>query len=262
MATIETLASGFGLVEGPRPDGAGGVLFSDVVGGGVHRWSPSGVSLVLARRRGIGGLVLHVGGGVLVTGRDLSLGETTVVPAPEGVTGFNDLVTADDGSVLVGALRFRPMLGERPVPGEVWRVLPGPQLTLFAAGIRWPNGIGISPDGETVYVSNYSAGEVLAFDADGTGRRVFASIEEGEPDGLAVDAEGCVWVAAGEGKRVLRFTPEGKPEGVLGVPGATFVASVAFDGAELLIATAGALLRTPVGVRGRPVPPARVTGDW
>jgi len=254
---FETLASGFGLVEAPHPDGSGGVLFSDVTGGGVHRWTPDGVSVVLPRRRGIGGLVPHARGGILVSGRDLSVDDQTVVPAPPGVSGFNDLVTTDDGSVLVGAMRFRPMMGEPPAPGEVWQVVPGGGLSLFAAEILWPNGIGLSPAGDVVYVSNYTGGEVLAFDADGGGRRVFAQPQAGEPDGMAVDSEGCVWVALGEGARVCRYSPDGEVVDSLELPG-QFVTSVAFDEETLLIATAGSLLRTDVGVTGRPVPPATV----
>jgi sugar lactone lactonase YvrE len=255
--TFETLASGFGLVEAPHPDGSGGVLFSDVTGGGVHRWTPAGVSVVLPRRRGIGGLVPHADGGVLVSGRDLAVDGRTVVPAPPGVTGFNDLVTTDDGSVLVGAMRFRPMMGEPPAPGEVWQVVPGGGLSLFASDIVWPNGIGISPASDVVYVCNYTESEVLAFDPDGGRRRVFVQPSRGQPDGLAVDSEGGVWVALGEGGTICRFSPEGEVDDTIELPG-EFIASVAFDEETLLIATAGSLLRTHVGVTGRPVPPATV----
>jgi sugar lactone lactonase YvrE len=254
---LETLASGYELVEAPRSDGAGGVLFSDVVRGGVYRWTPDGISEVLPRRRGIGGLVPHVDGGVLVSGRDLSVNGRTVMPAPPGVTGFNDLITTDEGFVLVGSMRFRPMMGEPPAPGEVWQVLPGGALSLFAADILWPNGIGLSPAGDAVYVSNYTAGEVLAFDPDGGGRRVFVQPSIGQPDGLAVDSEGCVWVALGEGATICRFSPEGEVDDSIEVPG-QFVTSVSFDEETLLITTAGSLLRTHVGVTGRPVPPATV----
>ena len=254
---LETLASGYELAEAPCSDGDGGVLFSDVVRGGVYRWTADGVSEVLPRRRGIGGLALHASGGILVSGRDLAVGDRTVVPAPPGVTGFNDLVTTDDGFVLVGAMRFRPMMGEPPAPGEVWQVVPGGGLSLFAADILWPNGIGISPAGDVVYVSNYTGGEVLAFDADGGGRRVFVQPSIGEPDGLAVDSEGCVWVALGEGAAVCRFSSEGEVLESIEVPG-QFVTSVSFDEETLLITTAGSLLRTHVGVTGRPVPPAMV----
>ena len=114
-----------GLLEGPTVDGAGGVFFSDVLQGGVYRWSPAGVEEVVAKRRGIGGIVLHEDGGLIVTGRDVTHvrdGDTRVLLDVDGVTGFNDLGTAPDGSIYVGSLRFMPFKGEQPVPGEIWRI--------------------------------------------------------------------------------------------------------------------------------------------
>ncbi len=81
-------------------------------------------------------------------------------------------------------------------------------------------------------------------------------MEDGQPDGLAVDAEGDVWVALGPGGAIARLTPDGELRERIDVPGAEFVSSVAFAGDDLLVATAGALLRARgVGVTGRPVPP-------
>ena len=217
--SFEVLSEGHVLVEGPRPDPSHppGVLFSDVVAGGVHRWTPDGaVVTVLPARRGVGGLVPHAGGGVVVTGRDVRHDDALLLGAAPGVTGFNDLVTDDAGGVLVGALRFRPMAGEAPVPGELWRIPPGdpaahpPHVVL--GGLLWPNGVGLSPDGATLYVSDFAAGEVVAAGAHGGGRRTFARVPAGAaPDGLAVDAEGGVWVALGPAAQVGRFAPRRHP---------------------------------------------------
>ena len=108
-----------------------------------------------------------------------------------------------------------------------------------------------------LYVSDFATGEILAFDPDGGSRRVLARAPAGAPDGLAVDAQGGVWVALGPAGQVARLAADGSLDELLDVP-ADFVASVAFDGDDLLIATAGALLRTPAGVAGRPVAPAAV----
>lgn len=260
MTAFETLADGYVLVEGPRPDGRGGVLFSDAVGGGVRRWTPDGVELVVPDRRGVGGLVLHADGRPVMGGRDIAHGDRTVLARPAGVSGFNDLSTTDDGGVLAGALRFRPMAGEPPAPGDVWLVPPvaaGTEPSRLAGGILWPNGIGLSPPGDVLYVNDFATGEVLAFDPDGGGRRVLARVPAGSPDGLAVDAEGGVWVALGPAGQIARLDADGSLDALLDVP-AAFVASVAFDGEQLLVATAGALLRTAAGVAGRLVAPAAV----
>lgn len=261
---METLAAGFGLVEGPCPDGEGGVYFTDAIGGGVHRRTADGrVETVLPKRRGVGGLALHADGGLIVTGRGLlhwrAGEEDRLLLSPEGVTGFNDVGVLPDGRVLAGALRYNPLAGgEDPVPGEVWAVAGENEAELLIEDIVWPNGIACSPDGAVVYVCDYERAHVVAAGADGSGQRVFASAPEGAScDGIAVDVDGAVWVALGADGTVGRFTADGSLDRTLDVP-ADFVASVAFDDSGLLIATAGSLLRTDVGVEGAPVPLARV----
>ena len=106
---------------------------------------------------------------------------------------------------------------------------------------------GSRPTAATLYVSDFAAGEIVAAGVHGGGRRTFARVPDGAaPDGLAVDAEGGVWVALGPAAQVARFAADGALVALLDVP-ADFVSSVAFDGDRLLVATAGALLRTPVG---------------
>jgi sugar lactone lactonase YvrE len=253
---MDTLASGYGLLEAPCVDPEGGVYFSDVLGGGVHRWSPDGaVEVVIPKRRGIGGMCLHADGGLVVSGRDVVHvrdGESRTLLALDGVTGFNDMAPGPDGSVYVGALRFMPFAGEEPVPGEIWK-LGSPPEELFG-GIDWPNGIALSPDGRTLYAADFASGDVIAYDG---GTRVFAHSPSGDADGLAVDEEGGVWVATGGGHGVARFSPRGDLEDLLDVP-AEFVSSVCFDGRDLFVTTTGTLYRTRVDVAGLPLTAARV----
>jgi sugar lactone lactonase YvrE len=78
------------------------------------------------------------------------------------------------------------------------------------------NGLDWSPDGRTFYFADSAAGAIYAYDFDpapGTlaHRRVFAMVDpaDGRPDGLTVDAEGCVWSALWDGWAVRRFDPSG-----------------------------------------------------
>jgi sugar lactone lactonase YvrE len=265
---VEPLATGYGLTEAPCDDGEGGVYFSDVLGGGVHRWSPGGgVETVLPKRRGIGGMCLHADGGLVVSGRDVvhvKDGESRPVFALDGVAGFNDIGTDSDGRVYAGALRFMPFAEEPPVPGEVWRIDgEGVAAELFG-GIEWANGIGFSLDYATIYACDYASGEVLAHtltvSGEATERRVFARSPSGEADGLAVDAEGAVWVALGQGGSLARFLPDGSLDRELEVP-ASFVSSACFGGddrRDLYITTVGSVFRARVEVPGSPVPRATV----
>ena len=138
------------------------------------------------------------------------------------------------------------------------------------------NGIGWSPDGEIMYYIDTPTSRIDRFRFDGEsgsiGRRgVLAEIPEslGVPDGLAVDAEGCVWVAVWGSSRVQRYTPLGKLDAEIVLP-ASNPSSCAFGDsslATLYITTAWALLTeeqrmsephaggvfaVDVGVEGRP----------
>ena len=100
------------------------------------------------------------------------------------------------------------------------------RLQRKAEGVTTSNGLAWSPDGCTMYWSDTRAHTVYAFDFESaTGalsrRRVFArfpakepgqdvSSYGGRPDGAAVDAEGCYWVAMFEGQRLLRLAPTGE----------------------------------------------------
>ena len=263
---MDTLSSGHVLAEAPRglPDGS--ILFSDVVAGGVWRIPATGrrrPEVVIAKRRGVGGLLPHASGGIVVSGRDLALvepdGETRSLLQPVGVMGINDIGSDGAGGVLAGALRFRPMAGEEPVPGEVWHLpADGSEPQIVADDVLWPNGIGLSPDGATLYVADFQAACVLAYDRDGGGRRIFAPSPRGSCDGLAVDAEGGVWVALGPGGGIGRLDADGALIEIIELDGA-FVSSVSFagdDDCDLLVTTADRVLRGHSPVPGLPVPAA------
>jgi sugar lactone lactonase YvrE len=92
--------------------------------------------------------------------------------------------------------------------------------------------------------------------ADGrvTKRRRFADVEVGAgfPDGLTVDADGCVWVALWDGGAVRRYTPDGELDRVVELP-VPLVTACAFGGADLTdlyVTTARVGLDSPHPVAG------------
>lgn len=94
-------------------------------------------------------------------------------------------------------------------------------------GFIVPNGLGFSPDGKTMYVSDsHPAVQLIwAFDYDtdsGTpsNRRVFIDMNHfpGRPDGAAVDAEGFYWICANDAGLIHRFAPDGRLDFSLAVP--------------------------------------------
>ena len=70
---FETLATGYGLLEGPRTDDQNRLYYSDVRGGGVFRRSPDGrIETLIPERKFVGGIALNANGGLLVTGKTLA----------------------------------------------------------------------------------------------------------------------------------------------------------------------------------------------
>ncbi len=262
-----------GLLEAPRIGPGGELVFSDVIAGGLWEYSPGDGTTreLLPKRRGIGGAVPHADGGWVISGRTVlhlgPAGEQRELLGAEGVCGYNDLGSTPDGRLLAGALRYRALAGEDPRPGQLL-VLEGDGPRVLSEQVTWPNGVGCSPDGETIYLSDYAGRVVLAIPIEGGEAVEFCRSPRGSADGLAVDVEGGVWVALAEGGGVARFHPDGSLDGLVDLP-STLVSSLSFGGPDMrdvLITTAdnevdpqlgGTLLRARSEVAGLAVTPVR-----
>jgi len=238
--------SGYGLVEGPVWHQELGLLYSDVLNGGVFRLAKDGtVSQQVPKRRGIGGMALHADGGLVMGGRDVVVSnmdgtDMRVLLAgadtPAGV-GFNDLTTDSEGRIYVGCVGFRIFGGEEPKPGFLHVIDLDGSVRTISDGIMLTNGMGFSPDGKTLYHSDARGDVVRAYDMlpDGSvsGWKPLAEIKGGEtPDGLAVAADGSIWVALAHGGAVAVYEPDGTLRERIPVP-LPMVTSVCFGGDDL-----------------------------
>jgi sugar lactone lactonase YvrE len=162
-------------------------------------------------------------------------GETQPLVSPEPENPGNRI---NDGCVGPdGALYFGTMHDEETRPsGAFWR-WDGKELTRFHEGITVTNGPAFSHDGQTLYATDTTNGTIYAFDLDqgrlGEPRR-FVQFHEGwgHPDGMAVDAEGHLWVCHWGGSHITRFAPDGSVERIVPVPTAQ-VTKCAFGGPDL-----------------------------
>jgi D-xylonolactonase len=280
-ATMELLASGYGLLEGPRVDDRNRLVFSDVPNGGVFRRDPDGkIETLIPNRKGVGGIAFNEGGGLVCSGRGLIYWNEATRQSRDLFTewegrplkGLNDLQPDDHGGIYVGSLEFDALSDQKPIPGNLFRVDPDGKIVKLWEGIEVTNGLGFSPDRKYLYHADSTTQAVWVYDvkADRTvaDRRVFAKVPEGWPDGLAVDAEGGVFVATVKSGEVVRFKPNATIDFRLKVP-AKFVTSVTFGGkdlSDLYIVTAdntedkakkGTIWKTKSEIPGLAVPKAK-----
>lgn len=145
----------------------------------------------------------------------------------------------NDGYVdRTGALWFGSMDDAEGQPsGQLYRVGRDGRLSVRDSGYVITNGPTASPDGRTLYHTDTLQRVVYAFDVGDDGslerKRVFTTIGgTGYPDGMAVDEEGCVWVALFGGGRIERFSPDGRCVGRVPFP-CSNITKLAFGGDDL-----------------------------
>ncbi|PZG78099.1 calcium-binding protein [Streptomyces sp. NTH33] len=212
------------LGEGPTWDAAAGrLIWVDILASRVHTYDPaSGRRTVrtteqhvgAAKPRTGGGLVLNLRDGVGLVDPDGTFRRLHHDPLP-GRRG-NDAAVAPDGSLWAGTMRY----DEAPGGGTLTRLTGDGTAEVVLPDATVSNGTGWSPDGRLMYYVDSPTRRIDVFGFDGrrvTGRRPLARIEEGAgfPDGLTVDADGCVWVALWDGAAIRRYTPAGTLDRVL-----------------------------------------------
>lgn len=247
---METLKSGFGLLEAPIWDEARGLLFADADNGGVHCLDQHGnVSTIVKHRKGIGGAVRHQDGGLIVSGRnvaykDASDGPTVVLLDKNpggGVVGFNDITTDRTGRVYAGALGFLPTetlmsgIGGDRRSAPLFLIDTDGSARVVHPSVELSNGLGFSPDGSLLYHADSGSRTLYVYDvaSDGglTNRRDFAAVPEGLPDGLAVSMDGSIWLAVAHAGKVVKFSPSGSREAEIEFP-VPMVTSLCFGGSD------------------------------
>jgi gluconolactonase len=180
----------------------------------------------------------------------------------------NDAVVASDGAIWFTDPSYGHLQGFRPAPvvGDfVYRHDPATgDTTVVADGFDKPNGIALSPDERTLYVTDRGANQepggyyrtrphhIKAFDVTGgtrvNGERLFAVVTPGFADGLKVDRDGRVYASSFSGVQV--FDPEGERLGEIHLPGAV---NFCFGGPAhdlLLITTDSAVWAAALAAKG------------
>jgi gluconolactonase len=289
-ASLELVVDGVEWAEGPVWDSReDGLLFSDVPANTIYLWKPgralavylkpsgyTGAAAFTGREPGSNGLAFdalgrltfcqHGDRRVVRRERDGSL--TVLADRFEGkrLNSPNDLSIRPDGDVYFTDPPFGLPKGfddpgkELPFQG-VYRLSKSGVLTVLTKEVRAPNGIGLSPDGKTLYVANSDPENPVwyAFPVNDDGtlgqRRVFhdgserAKRSPGVPDSLKVDVSGNLW-AAGPGG-VYVFAPDGTALGWIETGVATGNCAFGEDGSTLFVAANHSIGRIRTSTRGQ-----------
>jgi enterochelin esterase family protein len=259
----QVAVEGLGFADGLSYDRDGNVFFADLRGekAGVYKLSPDGKKTRLyntgrsGTRLGPDGRLYACGGKTLVA---IDPADGKVTPLADGL-GTNDLAVSKHGHVYITDTGKKQVTLVDSKTG---------QAKAADVGITAPNGIGLSPDHATLYVSDYGGTSVWAFkvNADGSlsDKRALMTMKApaNKPtvaggDGMTIDSAGRVYVTTSLGLQV--FDSEGQLLGVIPKPGDGPLVSAGFGGKELsdlYVACGDKLYRRKTRSHGAPPPPA------
>ena len=255
---VSRLATGFSFLEGPvwlKDHQA--LLFTDIPGNSILRWrSESRVDVWLSASHFAIGLSRRFNGDVLccehVTRSLTALGvaadgshDGTRTVLARGVAGVplnstNDVIECPDGTILF----TDPAFGVRVEDGELHGYEQAMERScdvlsvtddadnaaVYVTGVHRPNGLCLSPNGGTLYITDSSTRfhRVLVVEHPGAPAEPLWTMPVGVPDGIVTDSSGFIWVAGGDG--VYLLSPDGEQVGHIPVP--EMVSNLCFGGAD------------------------------
>lgn len=289
-ALVERIAGGFDWSEGPVWRKSGGyLLFSDVPMNTIYRWREGeGISVFLrpagyteptppGRELGSNGLTFDAGDRLVMADHgnrriarldEANFTKTTLADRYEGkrLNSPNDLVYSSRGDLYFTDPPYG-LKGQHDDPAKelsfsgVYRLSRSGELTLLERGLRFPNGIALSPDERTLYVANSDSERAIwmAYDVrdDGSvanGRVLFDATplvragKRGLPDGMTVDASGNLF-ATGPGG-VLVLTPDGRHLGTIDAGSTAANCTFGDDGSTLYITADMNVVRIRLRTKG------------
>lgn len=284
-AQIEQIATGFEFTEGPVWHHRDRTLtFSDVRGGSMYRWTEAGGVEVFRRPSGGGNGNTYDSAGRLITCEHANRRVSRTAPdgTIETLAGHyqgkrlnspNDVIVTPDGDVIF----TDPPYGLRAVDGSIqgqelpfngvfrWSARSG-ELSLLTDDFDRPNGLVLSDDGSRLFIADTAQEHVRIFDVapDGglTNDRPFVpyfhdrngSRIPARPDGMKLDSQGNLYVAANTREGVWVFSPAGELLGQIGLPETP--ANLAWGGDDwrtLFVTATTSVYRLPMKVAGQPV---------
>jgi len=199
------------------------VWYSDVIGGGIHGVSPDGTTLTTLdpTRMWTGGVMMNADGCVLSSGQGGIMWNDPATKQSgwlidsldnRPVNGINEMVSDGAGGILFGTIDIASVIaGEAPDTTEIYRLTADRRVIPIADGIGFSNGVMFDPARHRLYCNDTFRGTWafdLAADFTVTGRRLL--LEKEDADGMALDAEGNLWLTGFRSRHLTCLAPDGR----------------------------------------------------
>jgi len=258
---VEKVVTGLHYAEGPTWSPEGFLLFSDTVTNKLLKLTPGQKAAEFGQIPGgpIGNAYDSQGRLYTCEFRERRVTRTNKNGKVETIAGRfegkrlnapNDIVVRRDGH----AYFTDPAFGNQQDTAElgfygVFHITPKGELEAIARLKTRPNGVALSPNGKTLYVTDSDARSIRAYELDGKGaERVIAEKIPGVPNGIRTDEKGNLWIAA---EALLAYSPQGKLLGTVGMPETP--SNLAFgdgDLASIYVTARTSVYRVRLGVKG------------
>jgi gluconolactonase len=266
----QVVSEGHRNTDGPAVNGKGEMFFSDPANNRIYRIGLDGkVHLFAEQTNGANGMMFGPAGRLYVgatrTRQIVAYGESGGTPEVLA----EDVATNDLAVNATGDLYFTDTPGKK-----IWLLPRGGKPRVVDEGIESPNGVVFSPDQSLLYVSDYvgQLSWVLQIQPDGSlahkQRYFYVHMPDAAPrssaDGMAVDADGRVYIATALGVQV--FDQIGKCHAIIPAPQRGSLSNVEFGGPdfdELYVTNGDKVFKRKVKVKGvlswrppiKPAPP-------
>lgn len=220
------------------------VWVSDPIKGGVRRCRQDGsVTQWLSDKRWVGSLLLNSANVLLVSGEngilwlDRDTGASGVfLNQIDGklLPGANEMVADRRGNLYFGTSDIASIAaGRRTAPAKLYRLGADGHAVELLDGLRFSNGVALSPDERFLYHNETfvgTSGYELA--TDGTVAKRIFFFERKDCDGIAVDTEGTLWVTGCMSNSITCLRPDGSVKQVITIPNGG-ASSVRFGGVDM-----------------------------
>jgi gluconolactonase len=267
------VGDGYSFTEGPAPNAAGEVFFNDIPNNKTYKISLDGkVAVFIEPSHKANGQAFGPDGRLYAVATESSQvlaydasGNPTIIA--EGLRG-NDLVVRYDGGIYV----TNPGADARE-PSKIWYISPREEKRVVDTGLKFSNGVALSPDQSLLYVAESRTHWVYSFQIQPDGGLAYKqkyfhhhmpdTAEDAGADGMRVDHDGRLYVATRMGIQVC--DQAGRVNAIIPTPNGR-VANLCFGGPsfDTLFATCGnKVFKRKVRVRGvnafqeaiKPAPP-------